>query len=284
MQVHRPVRDLLPGDHAWFPFASDEEQDHVIGPWIEHGLEIRDKIIYITDAEHWELPGLYGHDLEPAVRQGLLTLIPLGEACLTNGMFDPNKMLGTLSDEITKAEEQEFRGIRVTAENSWALAQPFGDSRVDFCEQRIDAKVAPSVSVTAICQTDVRRCRGGQFALLDAHHEVRVLPNPDFDDPQLTITRTFQPAGLHLRGEIDASRRIRFGEALRRLPGSAETFHLDLAEVSFVSLDAFGALTDFTRKRGPRCRVLLHHLDPAVRSIIDVVGLDRLPGIELGDS
>lgn len=284
MQVYRPVRDLLPGDHAWFPYASEEEQGHVIGPWISDGLEIRDKVIYITDAEHWQLPGLYGHDLTPAVRQGLLTLIPLGEACLTEGMFDPHKLLGTLEDEIAKAEEQEFRGIRLTAENSWVLAQPFGDSRMDFCEQRLDAKVAPSVSVTAICQTDVRKCHGWQYTLLDAHHEVRVLPNPDFDDPELTITRTFQPIGLHLRGEIDDSRRIRFGEALNALPRTSEMFELDLAEVSFVSLDAFKELTAFTRRRGPRCRVVLRHVDPVVRSVIEVVGLARLPGIELGDS
>ncbi|MCD0451398.1 MEDS domain-containing protein [Actinocorallia sp. API 0066] len=283
MQVCRPVRDLLPGDHAWFPFASEEEQGHVIGPWIEHGLEIRDKVIYITDAEPWELPGLYGRDLGFAVRQGLLSLIPLGEACLTQGMFDPQKYLATLNDEIAKAQEQEFRGIRLTAENSWIFDQPFGDSRVDFCEQRLDAAVAPSVSVTAICQTDVRRCGGGRFSLLDSHHEVRVLPNPDFDDPQLTITRTYQPLGLHLRGEIDVTRRLRFAEALGSLPPTTETVCLDLAEVTFVSLDAFGVITDFTRKRGPRCRVLLRHVDPAVRSIIDVVGLHRLPGIELGD-
>ncbi|ROO89803.1 DcmR-like sensory protein [Actinocorallia herbida] len=284
MQVFRPVRDLLPGDHAWFPYASDEEQGCVIGPWIADGLEIRDKIIYVTDAEHWQLPGLYGHDLSHQVRLGLLTLIPIGEACLTKGMFDPNKLLGTLADEIAKAEEQEFRGIRITAENSWALAQPFGDSRIDFCEQRLNARVAPSVSVTAICQTDVRQCRGGQYGLLDSHHEVRVLPNPDFDDPQLTITRTFRPVGLHLRGEIDDSRRIRFGEALDNLPREAETFELDLAEVTFVSLDAFKELTGFTRRRGPRCRVILRHVDPVVRSVIDVVGRTRLPGIELGDS
>ncbi|GAB2850176.1 hypothetical protein GCM10022221_57050 [Actinocorallia aurea] len=284
MQVRRPVRDLLPGDHAWLPYASDEEQGHVIGPWISDGLEIRDKVIYVTDAEHWQLPGLYGQDFSREIRAGLLTLIPIGEACLTKGMFDPNKLLGTLSDEIAKAEEQEFRGIRVTAENSWVLGQPFGDSRVDFCEQRLDARVAPSVSVTAICQTDTRQCRGGQYALLDSHHEVRVLPNPDFDDPQLTITRTFQPTGLHLRGEIDGSRRIRFAEALNNLPREAETIELDLNEVTFVGLDAFKALTGFTRKRGPRFKVILRNVDPVVRSVIDVVGLARLPGIELGDS
>ncbi|GAA3242973.1 MEDS domain-containing protein [Actinocorallia longicatena] len=215
MFVRRSVRDLLPGDHAWLPYGSESEQGHVIGDWVRHGLSIRDKVIYVTDAEAWELPGMFGEDLGPAVRAGLLTLIPVGEACLTAGMFDPAKMVETLSDEIKKADEQEFRGIRVTPDMSWAFSEPFGDARLDSCEREFAGHVCPSISVTAICQTDVRRCDPGQLDLLKQHHEVRVIPNPDFDDPVLSITRTYQPLGLHLKGELDEARQGRFEEVGR---------------------------------------------------------------------
>jgi anti-anti-sigma regulatory factor len=281
--VRRSVRDLLPGDHAWLPFHSDEEQGHVIGSWIQDGLRIRDKVIYVTDAEPWELPGLYGQDLRDEVRQGLLTLIPVGDACLTAGMFDHDKMLETLGDEITKAQEQEFRGIRVTSEMSWAMQQPFGDVRIDLCEQEFGERVAPSVSVTAICQTDRRRCTPEQLELLAGHHEVRVIPNPDFDDPVLSITRTYSPLGLHLRGELDGARHRPFAEALSNVTTNGEAVHLDLSELAFMSLGALQEMTDYVRRRGRQSRIVLDHVPEHVQSLITVVGEHRLPGVELGD-
>jgi len=280
--VRRSVRDLLPGDHAWLPFSSDEEQGHVIGSWIRDGLRIRDKVIYVIDAEPWELPGLYGHDLGDAVKQGLLTLIPYGDACLTAGMFDHDKMIDTLGDEIKKAQEQEFRGIRVTAEMSWALQQPFGDARVDLCEQEFGEQVSPSVSVTAICQTDRRNCRPDQFDLLSGHHEVRAIPNPDFDDPVLSITRTYNPVGLHLRGELDGARHRPFAEALHNVVHGGAPVHLDLGELAFMSLGALQEMTDYVRGHGKDSRIVLDNAPEHVRSMVKVVGAHRLPGIELG--
>ncbi len=283
MFVRRSVRDLLPGDHAWLPFHSDAEQGHVIGSWIQDGLRIRDKVIYVIDAEPWELPGLYGQDLRDEVRQGLLTLIPIGDACLTAGMFDHDKMLDTLGDEITKAQEQEFRGIRVTAEMSWAMQQPFGDVRVDLCEREIGERVSPSVSVTAICQTDRRNCQPEQLDLLSEHHEVRVIPNPDFDDPVLSITKTYSPLGLHLRGELDGARHRPFAEALNNVAVNGEAVHLDLSELAFMSLGALQEMTDYVRRRGKHSRIVLDHVPDHVQSLITVVGDHRLPGIQLGD-
>ncbi len=283
MYVRRSVRDLLPGDHAWLPFGCPDEQAHVIGSWIAQGLRIRDKVVYVTDAEHWELPGLYGHDLSPAIRAGLLTLLPVGDACLTGGMFDPEKMLQTFADEIAKAEEQEFRGIRITTETSWALDQPFGDTRLAVCERELAERVGPSVSVTAICQTDVRRCSPAQYDLLAEQHEVRVVPDPDFDDPVLSITRTYRPPGLRLCGELDAARHTHFVEALNSLPPREEAIHLDLSELDFLSLSALRTMVEYTRRRGSRGAVVLHRVAPEVRSTLEVVGMHRLPGIRLDE-
>jgi anti-anti-sigma regulatory factor len=255
----------------------------VIGSWIQDGLRIRDKVIYVIDAEPWELPGLYGQDLRDEVRQGLLTLIPFGDACLTAGMFDHEKMLDTLGDEITKAEEQEFRGIRVTSEMSWAMRQPFGDVRIDLCEREFGERVSPSVSVTAICQTDRRNCEPDQLELLSGHHEVQVVPNPDFDDPVLSITRTYSPLGLQLRGELDGARHRPFAEALHNVTANGDAVHLDLSELAFMSLGALQEMTDYVRRRGRHGRIVLDHAPEHVRSLITVVGDHRLPGIELGE-
>ncbi|GAB3674617.1 hypothetical protein GCM10027589_44630 [Actinocorallia lasiicapitis] len=280
----RSVRDLLPGDHAWLPYGSESEQGHVIGDWIRYGLSIRDKIIYVTDAEPWELPGMFGEDLGPAIRTGLLSLIPVGEACLSGGMFDPAKMVETLTDEITKATEQQFRGIRVTADTSWAFAEPFGDARLDSCEREFSGHVCPSVSVTAICQTDIRKCTGTQLELLKQHHEVLAIPNPDFDDPVLSITKTYQPLGLQLVGELDEARQQRFEEVLNSVSPNGEAVHLDMEKLDFVSLRALQAMAEYTRRRGPTSRVVLHRVASDVESVIKTVGIEKLPGVIMGDA
>src|SRR3954464_12187179 len=124
--AERSVGQLLPGDHAWFSFSSDEEQGHVVGAFLRDGLLTSDKVIYITDADPHDLPGLRGrHDIEPEtyLRTGQLAVVPRADACLTAGVFDPGRMVASLEDVLARAERERFRGVRVTADMTWAVRQ-----------------------------------------------------------------------------------------------------------------------------------------------------------------
>ncbi|MFL6055486.1 MAG: MEDS domain-containing protein [Actinoallomurus sp.] len=75
---------MRPGDHAAFSFTAEEQQAHVIGPFVRDGLEARDKVIYVNAAEAGRLPGVHsGADVDRATATGQLRLIPQAAVCLS---------------------------------------------------------------------------------------------------------------------------------------------------------------------------------------------------------
>src|SRR5690242_2108245 len=207
--AERPVGEIRPGDHAWLAYADREEQDRVIGDFLFDGLNTTEKVVYVTDAPPWRLPGMlnrHGIDPTPFANVGQLRLLPYEPTCFTMGRFDPERLLRSLSDEITIGIEQGYRAVRVTADLSWALHQPDGRRLVMSCENGFEDTVAPSTTAMAICQVERNRCEPEELIALQNTHEVLVEVNPEFDDGVLKITRTFAPYGLRLEGELDPAR------------------------------------------------------------------------------
>jgi hypothetical protein len=120
--THRSVRDLRPGDLAWLAFADEAEQGHIIGPFIGAGLAGEDTVIYVTDTAPSRLPGAgcFGADWPEQAQRGRLRLIPRRTA-LRAGRFDSTRLLTALQAEIADAAAAGARGVRVTAEMSWAV-------------------------------------------------------------------------------------------------------------------------------------------------------------------
>jgi hypothetical protein len=279
--MHRSVRDLRPGDLAWLAFADEEEQGHIIGPFIGGGLAGEDTVIYVTDADPAGLPGAgrLGTDWPKHVERGRLRLIPR-RAALRDGRFDSTRLLTTLQAEIAGAAEAGARGVRVTAEMSWAV-RAAGVEEILECERRFGAAVAASTMITAICQVDRRDVTEAELAALRGAHEVAVRPDPEFEDPVLRITSTFHPRGLAIAGELDAARHAVFAEALAAMPVTGE-IHLDCAEVRFMDLGALHLLACHVGGRAGRGPLVLDRVPRHLRAVIDLVGWGRLPGVRLG--
>jgi anti-anti-sigma regulatory factor len=281
--VHRSVRDLRPGDLAWLAFADEEEQGHIVGPFIRGGLDGADTVIYVTDAEPWGVPGLAGLDVLRHVESGRLRVIPWHEAALTDGHFDSARMLGTLSGEIARAAGAGARGVRVTAEMSRAVRDA-GVQRILDCERRFGQAVAASTMVTAICQVDRRNLTDDELDMLRGAHEVAVRPDPEFEDPVLRIVRTFHPRGLAIEGEIDAARHAVFAEALTTVTGTGDEIHLDCAGLRFMDLGALTLLAGYAERRTGHTPLILDRVPQHLRNTLELVGWGRLPGIRLGDA
>lgn len=283
--TERSVGGLLPGDHAWFSYSSDEEQEHVVGAFLRDGLASSDKVIYITDADPRDLPGLGGHhDLDPApfLRTGQLTVLPRAEACLTGGVFDPGRMVASLEGVLARAERDRFRGVRVTADMTWAMRQRSGHARVLDCEAGLDAAIAPSTTAIAVCQIDRRSCTHDELTALKETHEVLVGADPDFDDGVLSITRTFRPRGLRLKGELDGARHAVFSEALETLTAPGGDVHLDLAELRFVDLGALRMMAGAALRLATRGRLFLDNPSDDLSEVLLLVG-GRLPWLRIGN-
>jgi anti-anti-sigma regulatory factor len=285
--ARRPVRDLRPGDHAWLAFGSRQEQDHIVGAFVHDGLSGTDRVVYITGARPWELPGMltrYRTDPGPFAATGQLKIISPRVTCDADGRFNSDRLLDAVEAEIGAAFAAGYRGVRVTGDMTWAVRQPGGHRRVLGCEDRMDTAIAGSTLAMAICQFGRRCCTPRQLDALRDSHEVLVEANPEFEDSVLRITRTFTPPGLRVDGELDGARHAVFAETLSSIAGidGDRDVHLDLGGLRFIDLGALHMLTAFANRRRGRGRLLLDNLAPELTAVIDTVGWQRLPGLAHG--
>lgn len=284
--AERPVGQLRPGDHAWLCYSSDEEQERVIGAFLRDGLLSADKVICVTDADAHDLPGLRSRpDLEPDayLRTGQLALLPRAETCLTAGVFDPERMVAALKDVLARAKRDRFRGIRITADMTWAIRQRSGRDRILECEAGLDAAIAPSTAAMAICQIDRRSCTRDELTALKETHEVLVGADPDFDDGVLTITRTFTPHGLCLKGELDGARHTVFAEALRAVMAEGGDVHLNVRDLRFIDLGALRMMAGAAMRMAMHGSLILDDPSPDLTEVVRLVGGPMQPWLKIGN-
>ena len=287
--TQRAVGDLRPGDHAWLAYSHPDEQRRVLGDFVYAGLEAGEKVICVADTTARDLPGLlslHHIDATPFAELGHLTVIPWREACVHDGHGRPDALSRTLEQEISRALDQRFRRVRITADMTWAAGVPGGDSFMLDCDCEVEALVAPSTLTTAICQVDRRRCAPEALSALQNHHEVLVEVNPEYDDGVLRVTRTYAPYGLRLEGEIDGARHHALTRTLASVSDprdrAAQRIHLELANLRFMDLVSLNLLGSHARRLTRGHGLVLDNPSPELESVIEMVGFHRLPGIVKG--
>jgi anti-anti-sigma regulatory factor len=283
--AERSVGQMLPGDHGWFSYSSREEQEQVVGAFLRDGLLTADKVVYITDAGPAELPGLRAGDdldLDAYLHTGQLAVLPRTEACLTRGVFDPGRMVASLEDVLARAERERFRGVRVTADMTWAIRQRNARQRLLDCEAGLDAAIAPSTTAMAICQIDRRSCTRDELTVLKETHEVLVGADPDFDDGVLTITRTYEPRGLHLKGELDGARHTVFAEALHAVTAQGGDIHLNVRDLRFIDLGALSMVAGVAMRMATHGSLTLDDPSPDLTEVVRLVG-GQIPWLKIGN-
>ncbi|GAA2597635.1 MEDS domain-containing protein [Actinomadura fulvescens] len=277
VSVRRPVRELRPGDHALLTFANDEEQRSVIGAFVRDGLAAGDKVIYLAETAQARVPG------RVATPPGRLSVVALDS--FNGRSFQPGAVIEALAKEIRRAEDEGYGAIRVTADMTWAVRRPNGLELLLGSEQRIEHAIGPSTSVIAICGYDRRRCSPDELGALHRAHGVVAVADPVFEDGVLRIVRTFEPTGLALSGELDASRHTVLEDVLTRLISSlnGSEIHLDLSGLGFIDLGSINVLADVAARRAFHGPLVLDRMSPQFRTVMETVGWHMLPGLRIGD-
>jgi anti-anti-sigma factor len=107
------------------------------------------------------------------------------------------------------------------------------------------------------------------------------------DDGVLRITRTVDPPGLAIAGEIDESTYPALLAALRELPHSPPEVHLDLADVSYCDLAGLRAIVRLASPDaaggGTVKQVVLHQVPESLRTVLHIVGWDAATQLTLAD-
>jgi len=156
----RTIADLQPGDHLCCLYETEEEHRAVLTPFLRQGLERGEKVIYIVDTRTAEAILGYlqdnGLEVEPYLASGQLAILTHHNACMREGIFDPEGMIALLRAETERALAQGYPALRVTGEMTWALRGLPGSERLIEYEARLN-EFFPGSKCLAICQYDRRR-------------------------------------------------------------------------------------------------------------------------------
>ncbi|MQY06735.1 MEDS domain-containing protein [Actinomadura macrotermitis] len=282
----RAVSGVRPGDHGILPYSGPEERNRVMSTFMSDALGNNEKVVYVTDTEPERLPGIGPRtklQLHGYTETRQLVVVRREDACLdSRGRFDPDKLVQTLRTELARTDDEGYRAMRWTTDNSWLLHGRIDLSQVIGCEHQIAGAVGPSTMVMAVCQVDRRRCPPDRYAALQDTHEVLIEDDPRFDDGTLKIVQTYAPPGLRIEGELDHARQTRFAEELAQiclLPGPV---HIDMSRLGFLDLGGLNLLVQYAADRPGGDPVVLDDLPPNVASTIDLIGWHRMPGLIRG--
>lgn len=218
----RTLADLGPGDHLCCLYETEEEHRSVLTPFLRHGLERGEKVLYIVDARTAGTILDYlrddGLDVEPCLARGQLVILTRDDAYTRGGVFDPDGMIDLLRTETERSLAEGYSALRVTGEMTWALRGLPGSERLMEYENRLN-EFFPGSQCLAICQYDRRRFDPAVLLDVLAAHPIAVIGTDVYDnfyyvppaellkgDPAAAMLRNW---AKHLAGRRRAEERVR---------------------------------------------------------------------------
>jgi signal transduction histidine kinase len=176
---------LKPGDHLCCLYGSEEEHRALLSPFIRHGLERHEKVLYIADdhttAQILDYLRADGVETNPFLKQGQLCFIS-GDASDTHaGAFEPERMIALLRSQTERALAQGYKGLRTTDEMSWVLKGLPGSERIIEYEASLNTFI-PESQCLALCQYDRRKFDPTLLLDVLATHPLAVTGNEVYEN------------------------------------------------------------------------------------------------------
>ena len=171
MQSRESVAEqICRADHIGFFHRSRGDQFSVIAPFIADGLAANQRCLYV--AHDNSVPMVLqklneaGVPATEAVRTGSLKLLTSKETFLRHGVFQMDRMVDDLREEVEAALRDGFGGLRASGEMTWALDTPAALEQLAEYECKLHARFPRRF--IGLCQYD--ESRFAQSALSDMLH------------------------------------------------------------------------------------------------------------------
>ena len=142
--------------HLCVIYDTQEEQFAAALPYLRTGLERGEKCLYIVDentaAAVLDALRKGGTDVDRYLRSGALTITHKQETYLKQGRFDPDWMIGFLSQATAEAGAARFSGLRtLLGEMTWVLGTSNGNDKLIEYESKLNRFVRDH-DARVICQ------------------------------------------------------------------------------------------------------------------------------------
>jgi len=148
------------GEHLCYFYETEQEHRAFVTPFVRAGLERDEKVIYAAHAHtpQFVLTCLEEGGLEtaPYIARGQLVVLPAATTYLSEGVFDPQRVIALIRAETERAFDGGYSGLRVTGELTWALDEPPGSQRLTEYEAKLNT-FFPGSSCLGLCQYHQKR-------------------------------------------------------------------------------------------------------------------------------
>ena len=195
---------LHEGLHVCYLFDDDEERLRVMAPFLQSGLDDREKVLYLVDqmTPAAMIRRLDGLGVDARSRDRGLVVSEAAPTYCPGGTFSGTEMLDVVRDFYLEALANGYAGARGTGEMSWCLVEGRTDlgELMDY-EARLNV-LLQAYPYTACCQYDVRRFDGQTIMDVLSVHPLmivrgQVVRNPCFVEPATFLARTRRATPAH---------------------------------------------------------------------------------------
>jgi PAS domain S-box-containing protein len=147
-------------EHLCAIYDTQEEQFAAALPWLTSSLERGEKCLYIVDentaAAVLDALRKGGTDVDLYLRSGALTIARKEETCLEQGRFEPDWMIGFLTEAIAEGGAARLSRVRtILSEMAWALCTGNGTARLIEYQSKLN-RFFRDHDARGICQYDRR--------------------------------------------------------------------------------------------------------------------------------
>ncbi|SBT41203.1 MEDS domain-containing protein [Micromonospora auratinigra] len=250
MTASTVVDQIQLGDHVCWTHEDESDALDTVGRFAATGLRLGQKVICFTDTATPQSVrarvDALGVPTQDAVAGGQLRIVPALEVYLSGGRLAPEAMVATVVDEITRAGQEGYPGVRLVGDMAWVLRT--GTTLDDL--HRYESALNPLFldgRVAGMCLYDRRLFPAERVRALAAAHLGTAGSHLHRTwSPLLRAYRTTDPPGLRLVGQVDQSNREAFTAVLDDVTTDPRNVDratvVDLSEVSFVDAGAATAL------------------------------------------
>lgn len=174
------------GSHVCQIYSSDVDRTSALCQFLAKGLHADQSTACFSDKlEHATLRDWLigeGLSIEQELGSGRLTCSGAHEVYFKDDLFDPDRMLGLLSQFYDGATSHHRSGARVIGEMSPDITKIPGGSRLFEYEARVN-QLLQTRPVTAVCQYDARAFDGATIMDVLSVHPLMVVGNRVVQNP-----------------------------------------------------------------------------------------------------
>lgn len=276
------VDELQDGDHACLTFTDHDECSDVVAEFVSAGLRRDQKVVCFADASTPEELAvdlaLREVDVHGAIARGQLD-IRAGQADWLDGEPQADRMIATLAADLADATARGFRGLRVSADMSWAT-RPVASAEQLMAFERHCTQLFAGARLTAMCQYDRDRFDPVSLAFVTEAHARAVTALAYHDTPLLRICRQHRPPGIRIAGELDFTHLEPLEHALAEALRLDSVIHVNLAKLRFIDVASATTIARAALTLPADRRMIVTCL-PAVAAVFDAIGIGQATQLDL---